>query len=239
MHGRRANVYQRLHPASHHSKTIEKIEYVVDDDDLRRCCIVSTIFIALLLVALIVVILVLTLTEKPAQVIPVVQISWIETDLLAWNTSVPCCSIWTSKAIALGLSLGLTSFCNGVLQSCTGTNANQLAQPVNNFLSTTGVASGTFSVTDCLWGNVTAVELIDPTNTVSIPFDWWNLRILTNNAYIITNEAQLTYPDPYTNLPTLQLGLVACDGVVQRAQNAAVNFNVLTINPQNPTNVIQ
>jgi len=96
---------------------------------------------------------------------------------------------------------------------------------IPNFLtSSSSTPASPFPATNCFYGNVSAVESLDPGNTFGIPLGWIGLEA-TTNVYVVTNSIGLTYPDPYSGTPEFQPGLVACDSIVGFCQSGAVNPN--------------
>jgi len=222
--------------------------HIVTDKDRQECfwgCLYGwLIFLVLAIIGLIIAIVVLTTTKSSPNIQPVHEIDFLESDLLGWNSSlstVPCCTVYSSRALCIGLSLGARSFCNAVMPACIPPDANGAAQQLPNFITSTGVVLPTFTVQGAFYGNRSYVSSYDSGNTFGLPYAWISLPILINDVITITNAAELYYflflDNIDTEIPIVQNGILASDGLVMNCQNTVPNFRVLTLEENNPAQI--
>lgn len=202
-----------LHPI--HEKTRQ---------DCRNFCYFLLTLLAIGLVLTLILLIVLTKTDNKT-----INISnALGSDISIWNDpQADCCNVFTTSALAIGLSLGYRSFCNTIAPRCVP--ATQVyPHTVSDYYSTSTNAS-IFPIVvtgQCFWGNITAVAITDPLNKYGMPYIWYQAGFTFHNL-VFTNALNVTFYDAVTEEFITQNGLFACDGIVQRAQAATPNYHYI------------
>jgi len=137
-------------------------EKEITDEDRKDCIICMGNYIYGIILSSLCLYIVFSFYIDPHSFLPM-QL----TDVSEWdNSSLSCCSNYTSDTIALGLSSGQRHFCDSVREEC---------------LVSTG---------DCFWGNTTKVKSTDPTNDYGIPLEWLS-KIVNCDVVVIRNKFRL------------------------------------------------